>query len=196
MRPRTRQRDASNAPHAVASVMVTLRSIQCSALAAASLATNLALAEPPVAVATAGVTTTDVDQAAESRVEPGIAGPTRANAFSREFRVHDFVRPLPTRGPLASAALPRQEDSFPDALQDLPFRDREPLINRLRTIQALPFVTLWDSRQATVYVGVNRDGEPGLHLRQKHDRDAGPLVGAKGTREARSSAEPATSARN
>ncbi len=59
----------------------------------------------------------------------------------------------------------------PDVIRDLTFRDNQPLINRLKRLQALPFVTVWDSTAATVYVGVNRDGEPGLHLRQKkHDR--------------------------
>ena len=54
-------------------------------------------------------------------------------------------------------------------LGQLRFRDQQPLVNRLRRLQAVPFVTVWDSRDATVYVGVNRDGETGLHLRQKRD---------------------------
>lgn len=52
-------------------------------------------------------------------------------------------------------------------LPNLPFRDRQPLINRLKSIQALPFVTLWDSGEAAVYIGVNHRGQPGLHLQQK-----------------------------
>jgi len=57
----------------------------------------------------------------------------------------------------------------PNPFAQLRFRDQQPLVNRLRRLQALPFVTLWDSRAATIYVGVNRDGETGLHLRQKLD---------------------------
>jgi hypothetical protein len=59
----------------------------------------------------------------------------------------------------------------PDPLGELAFRDYQPLVNRLKRIQAVALVTVWDSTSATLYVGVNRDGEPGLHLRQKkHDR--------------------------
>ena len=58
-----------------------------------------------------------------------------------------------------------------DALRELTFRDNQPLVNRLKRIQAVSLVTVWDSTAATLYLGVNRDGEPGLHLRQKkHDR--------------------------
>lgn len=57
----------------------------------------------------------------------------------------------------------------PNPFANLRFRDQEPLVNRLRRLQALPFVTLWDSREATVYVGVDRRGKAGLHLRQKRD---------------------------
>ena len=49
------------------------------------------------------------------------------------------------------------------ALRELKFRDNQPLVNRLKRIQAVPLVTVWDSTAATLYVGVNRDGEPGLH---------------------------------
>jgi hypothetical protein len=58
-----------------------------------------------------------------------------------------------------------------DGLRELAFRDNAPLVNRLKRIQAVAFLTVWDSASATLYVGVNRDGEPGLHLRQKkYDR--------------------------
>lgn len=66
---------------------------------------------------------------------------------------------------------PIRESKRQTAIRDLAFRDNQPLINRLKRLQALPFVTVWDSTAATVYVGMNRDGEPGVHLRQKkHDR--------------------------
>jgi hypothetical protein len=61
------------------------------------------------------------------------------------------------------------------ALSTLQFRDNQPLVNRLRRIQAWPLLTIWDSTAATLYVGVNRDGEPGVHLRQKRkDRGLAP----------------------
>ena len=59
------------------------------------------------------------------------------------------------------------------AFGTLQFRDNQPLVNRLKRIQAWPLLTIWDSGAATLYVGVNRDGEPGVHLRQKRkDRGA------------------------
>jgi hypothetical protein len=61
------------------------------------------------------------------------------------------------------------------ALSTLQFRDNQPLVNRLQRIQAWPLLTLWDSTAATLYVGVNRDGEPGVHLRQKR-KDRGSLA--------------------
>lgn len=78
-------------------------------------------------------------------------------------------------------------------MPDLPFRDREPLINRLKSIQALPFVTLWDSGEATVYVGVDRRGRAGLHLRQKRDdRGTAALSAAAKAIERASPAEAAS----
>lgn len=70
----------------------------------------------------------------------------------------------------------------PNPFAHLRFRDQEPLINRLRRLQALPFLTLWDSGEATVYVGVDRRGKAGLHLRQKRDD--------RGVRAAQSLASP------
>ena len=67
-----------------------------------------------------------------------------------------------------------------DGFRDLTFKDNQPLVNRLRRIQALALVTVWDSTSATLYVGVNRDGEPGLHLRQKK-QDRGTLAPANRT---------------
>lgn len=61
------------------------------------------------------------------------------------------------------------------ALRTLQFRDNEPLVNRLRRVQAWPLLTIWDSTRSTLYLGVNREGEPGVHLRQKR-QDRGALV--------------------
>jgi hypothetical protein len=61
------------------------------------------------------------------------------------------------------------------ALGALQFRDNQPLVNRLKRIQAWSLLTIWDSTAATLYVGVNRDGEPGVHLRQKR-KDRGSLA--------------------
>lgn len=73
-------------------------------------------------------------------------------------------------------AAPVVEDSrSARALSTLQFRDNQPLVNRLKRIQAWPLLTIWDSSAATLYVGVNRDGEPGVHLRQKR-KDRGDLA--------------------
>ncbi len=73
-------------------------------------------------------------------------------------------------------AAPAVEDSrSARALSTLQFRDNQPLVNRLKRIQAWPLLTIWDSTAATLYVGVNRDGEPGVHLRQKR-KDRGDLA--------------------
>ena len=61
------------------------------------------------------------------------------------------------------------------ALRALQFRDNEPLVNRLKRVQAWPLLTIWDSTSSTLYLGVNRDGEPGVHLRQKR-QDRGALL--------------------
>jgi hypothetical protein len=80
----------------------------------------------------------------------------------------DFAKKSPERGAARPTGLvTRQLDPF----RGLSFRDNEPLVNRLKRIQAVALVTVWDSTSATLYFGVNRDGEPGLHLRQKkYDR--------------------------
>ncbi len=73
-------------------------------------------------------------------------------------------------------AAPAGDDSrSARALSTLQFRDNQPLVNRLKRIQAWPLLTIWDSSAATLYVGVNRDGEPGVHLRQKR-KDRGDLA--------------------
>jgi hypothetical protein len=60
-------------------------------------------------------------------------------------------------------------------LAALQFRDNEPLINRLKRVQAWPLLTLWDSSAATLYVGLDKHGEPGVHLRQKRS-DRGTVL--------------------
>lgn len=79
----------------------------------------------------------------------------------------DFSLKLPPDTDTSSQSAPFEVIDLSAELADLPFRDREPLVNRLRSIQALPFFTLWDSSGATLYVGIDRKGSPGLHLRQK-----------------------------
>ena len=61
------------------------------------------------------------------------------------------------------------------SLRTLPFQDNEPLINRLKRVQAWPLLTIWDSSAATLYVGLDKRGEPGVHLRQKRG-DRGSLL--------------------
>jgi hypothetical protein len=106
----------------------------------------------------------------------------RCESCSR--RAHDFTAPAfenavsapagvvrPPRSPsnLKPAHAGAEPAPIPNPFAGLRFRDQEPLVNRLSQLQAVPLVTLWDSREATVYLGVNRRGKAGLHLRQKTD---------------------------
>ena len=68
------------------------------------------------------------------------------------------------------------------------------MVNRLQRVQAIPFVTLWDSTGATLYVGVNRHGDPGLHFRQKRD-DRGTRARIALTRDGVNAPSSARSAR-
>jgi len=61
------------------------------------------------------------------------------------------------------------------ALTTLQFRDNQPLINRLKRAQAWPLLTFWDSSAATLYLGLDKNGEPGVHLRQKRS-DRGSVM--------------------
>ena len=92
------------------------------------------------------------------------AQPSAGNT-ERGFEYTKLSRDVAARTAEASKPLP--EPANPLAV--LRYRDQQPLVNRLRHLQALPVLTLWDSGVATLYVGVNRDGDPGLHLRQKRD---------------------------
>jgi hypothetical protein len=66
-----------------------------------------------------------------------------------------------------------------ESLATLQFRDNEPLINRLKRVQAWPLLTLWDSSAATLYLGLDKHGEPGVHLRQKRS-DRGSVLPRSG----------------
>jgi hypothetical protein len=86
-------------------------------------------------------------------------------------RSYALLKPAPN---LALVNIGRDSSDFRD-FGGLQFRDNQPLVNRLKRVQAWPLFTIWDSRAATLYVGLNRDGEPGVHLRQKR-QDRGSLV--------------------
>jgi hypothetical protein len=99
-----------------------------------------------------------------------LASPGNTNA---RIELNPYKRPQAERAELASAAV--DDSRSARALGTLQFRDNQPLVNRLKRIQAWPLLTIWDSGAATLYVGVNRDGEPGVHLRQKR-KDRGSLA--------------------
>lgn len=154
-----------HSPHRVTAVAALLEFIACACRAA----------EPDIADSKNDVQTVIHCESCPERhvgwnvpaVEPAIGNPAPASAS-----------PAPN-----PAAVPgNQPRPAPNPFADLRFRDQEPLVNRLRRLQALPFVTLWDSGEATVYVGVDRRGKTGLHLRQKVDD--------RGTRAARTLAAP------
>jgi hypothetical protein len=98
-----------------------------------------------------------------------------AHESSSPLDVFDFaLSPVP---PDASAPpAPFKSIDLSAELSDLPFRDQEPFVNRLRDIRALPFLTLWNSTGATLYVGIDRKGNPGLHLRQKGRDESAPVL--------------------
>lgn len=105
----------------------------------------------------------------ELKIEQGHSTPSSTNSP----RDHSYLllKPEPGFALVNIGGDSRSARAF-GALQ---FRDNQPLVNRLKRVQAWPLFTIWDSRAATLYVGVNRDGEPGVHLRQKR-QDRGSLV--------------------
>ena len=99
-----------------------------------------------------------------------LASPGNTNA---RVELSPYKRPQSERAKFASAAV--DDSRSARAFGTLQFRDNQPLVNRLKRIQAWPLLTIWDSGAATLYVGVNRHGEPGVHLRQKR-KDRGSLA--------------------
>lgn len=52
-------------------------------------------------------------------------------------------------------------------VDELTFRDHNALALRLRKLQELSLLTLWENKSAKLYLGVSRDGVAGINLRQK-----------------------------
>ena len=54
-------------------------------------------------------------------------------------------------------------------LAPMEYRDRAPLITRLKELDGLRLLTFWETRAFAVFFGVSRDGIAGLNISQKKD---------------------------
>lgn len=63
------------------------------------------------------------------------------------------------------------ESTLADAhvLPAFKFQDDDVLLRRLADMRTLPVMTLWQSRRAQIFFGVDRKGLPGLHIRQRRE---------------------------
>jgi hypothetical protein len=52
---------------------------------------------------------------------------------------------------------------------DFKFQDDDVLLRRLADMRSLPVMTLWQSRRAQIFFGVDRKGLAGLHIRQRRE---------------------------
>ncbi|WP_405222102.1 hypothetical protein [Lentisalinibacter sediminis] len=95
------------------------------------------------------------------RVSTGeAAGTLRYALLPARFR----HRAAPTERP--HAGLPR--DTGP-GIRPMEYRDRAPLITRLKELDGLRLLTFWETRAFAVFFGVSRDGVAGLNIAQKKD---------------------------
>lgn len=65
---------------------------------------------------------------------------------------------------------PVDTDTSPAALRQLRFKENDTPKRWLGGLRRLSLVTFWQGRHASVFLGVNRNGQPGLHL-QRRDPD-------------------------
>ena len=62
---------------------------------------------------------------------------------------------------------PTDTDASPAALRQLRFQDSDTPKRWLGGLRRLSLVTFWQGRHASVFLGVNRNGQPGLHLQRR-----------------------------
>jgi hypothetical protein len=74
---------------------------------------------------------------------------------------HRAVASAPTTGAGDRAAA--------DGLAPMDYRDRAPLITRLKELDGLRLLTFWETRAFAVFFGVSRDGIAGLNITQKKE---------------------------
>ena len=67
----------------------------------------------------------------------------------------------------ADARILRDDGS---AIRPMDYRDRAPLITRLKELDGLRLLTFWETRAFAIFFGVSRDGFAGLNITQKKDR--------------------------
>ena len=58
------------------------------------------------------------------------------------------------------------------AIGAMDYRDRAPLITRLKELDGLRLLTFWETRAFSVFFGVSREGIAGLNIAQKKDDPA------------------------
>lgn len=58
-------------------------------------------------------------------------------------------------------------DTSPAALRQLRFKDSGAPKQWLGGLRRLSLVTFWQGRNASLFLGVNRNGQPGLHLQRR-----------------------------
>ena len=58
-------------------------------------------------------------------------------------------------------------DASPAALRQLRFKDSDAPKQWLGGLRRLSLVTFWQGRNASLFLGVNRNGRPGLHLQRR-----------------------------
>ena len=100
--------------------------------------------------------------AADAATVTGVreAGTLRYALLPARFR----HRAVPAARP--DARIPR--DAGP-GIRPVYYRDRAPLITRLKELDGLRLLTFWETRVFAVFFGVSRDGIAGLNIAQKKD---------------------------
>ncbi len=120
---------------------------------------------------------------AEETAGPPAATPP-ANAATQSAAGEIIARPgtgaatlgfalLPTRfrhtaTPAPASARADAGDAEP-GIRAMDYRDRAPLITRLKELDGLRLLTFWETRAFAVFFGVSRDGIAGLNIAQKKD---------------------------
>lgn len=75
-------------------------------------------------------------------------------------------------------------------LPPMDYRDRAPLITRLKELDGLRLLTFWETRAFAVFFGVSREGIAGLNITQKKDPSADKDEDAEDSRPAEPVPEP------
>jgi hypothetical protein len=98
-----------------------------------------------------------------------------AAAATPEPDVASHLVPLPAdHEPTPAGAAPAARE-MPSRAAPLRFFDRDSLRAQIKSIRRLPLVRLFDNRQMSIYLGIDRKGVAGLHLQQRRPDEAVPM---------------------